>query len=75
MSVDLSEFDAAMTPRTPQCNVGRALDRLDPERAEKLRVALASDYTSAAISRVVTSWGHKLTEQSVSRHRRGSCQC
>jgi len=76
-AVDMSEFDNENVPTFATSKMDVILERLadgDPDRHTKLLAALSNtDYTSAAISRVVTGWGHPISEDAVRkwRHRRG----
>lgn len=76
-AVDMSEFDTENGHNYNTSKMDVILSKLadsDPDRHTKLLAALANpDYTSAAIARVVTGWGHPISEDAVRkwRHRRG----
>ena len=76
-AVDMSEFDSENIPTFATSKIDVILGKLadtDTDRETKLRAALANpDYTSAAIARVVTNWGHPISEDAVRkwRQRRG----
>lgn len=71
---DLSEFEALSGRPASICGV-RRLD-LPPEQQQKLDAAIESPTISAqAISKVLGSWGHKVSGQVIGRHRRGTCSC
>lgn len=77
MKPSLAEALAAQddTPRGPQCTVAILLDDLAPEDATALTDALASTLPASAISRAVTATGHRLSQATIGRHRRGDCRC
>lgn len=74
-SVDLSEFYAEQRGRGSVCTVAQALTKLDPDQAFRLRAALSSDVSHAAISRTVKKWGFDLGQGAVQRHRSSECRC
>lgn len=69
--VDLSAFDAENTPHYPKSKVDMAIDELSGDRLESLRAALADrQYTSAAIARVLCSWGFDISADAVQSWRK-----
>ena len=82
---DLSEFDAVANDSSPgpRCSLcvtmNPAKKILNADQLESLRAALATDYrgggySHSVISKVLISWGHKISENTVGRHRRGLCR-
>lgn len=76
--VDLSEF--RQTRQAITCKImaiaKSLVDAGETERAEKLAAALAAeDITHPAVQRVLKSWGHDVSTNVISRHRRGLCSC
>jgi hypothetical protein len=64
---DLSEFETAPA----RLKVDAILDELDVEKAARLRAALAAPKIgNNTIARVVTGWGHPLSENAVCNWRR-----
>jgi hypothetical protein len=60
--------------RLPSCSFCRLLSSLPKEDAEALTDAAAdSNWTTVGIVHVVRSEGHKISERSVSYHRKGLC--
>lgn len=74
---DLSAFDAVaeVSGHPNKCTVHLALEELPPDKAEAFRAAMAGQYTHIVIAKTVTSWGHKISSYTVSRHRKGECNC
>lgn len=72
----LEDVEAAMVPHGPKCGVARFLAGLDePFRTE---AAAAIDNTSVeatALSRVLKTRGHRLSDYIINRHRSGKCSC
>lgn len=63
---DISEF----LPAPPTRVVDQVLDALDPDRAAKLRAALAHpNVTNAKVAKVLRDWGHQVGVTSVARYR------
>ncbi len=57
-----------------RCGMCRLLETLPKDDLASLTAALTdSDFTSSAISRALRTEGHPITEQTISRHRRGVC--
>lgn len=58
----------------PRCSLCLLIQRMDPKEADVLRSALGDDtFTHAAISRALQSEGHKITANTVQRHRTRGC--
>jgi hypothetical protein len=77
---DLSEFDALMGGQQgggARCKTGLFLREIGtPEQVEKLRIALSrSDISNVVITKVLNSWGYKVSQGPVGNHRRGECMC
>ena len=72
-AVDMAEFDTENGHNYNTSKMDVILGKLadsDTERESKLRAALANtDYTSAAIARVVTNWGFPVSEDAVRKWR------
>jgi len=68
---DMTDFEQANTPHKPKRKLDIILDELEgTERHEALTTALHDrSYTSAAIGRVLRSWGYQITEDSVQSWR------
>lgn len=71
---DMSEFDAENRPVFNRRKLDIIMEQLaadDPDRLSALQAAMADRaYTSAAIGRVLRSWGFDITEDSVQSYRR-----
>ena len=71
---DMSEFDAENRPVFNRRKLDIIMEQLaadEPDRLSALKVAMADKgYTSAAIGRVLRSWGFDITEDSVQSYRR-----
>ena len=62
--------------RGPRCSVTVVLESMNDEDAADLRAALGDPtITGSVIARILRNRGHRITEQSVTRHRRGACLC
>lgn len=73
-----NEFQAASGRKPKPCIFSReVLQKLDAEQLEKVTDALLDDGVSnPGIARVVGKWiGGTVHEQSVLRHRKGTCGC
>lgn len=63
-------------PGVATCSVALLLRTLPKAEAADLRAAVAdAAVTGAAISRALTAFGHRVTTNTVNRHRRGECGC
>jgi hypothetical protein len=73
----LDEFEAENTgSRGTPCTIATVIETLDVEHAQRLQSALdAKHIQHAAIARVLTKWGHRVTAATVGRHRRQLCRC
>ena len=72
--LDLSEFHAHAQTSGVLCWYRRI--QLTPEQQEKLDAAMAdSSIPTAAIARVLASWGHRWSTAAIFNHRRGACRC
>ena len=71
----MSEFDEAMAKKGPTCSF--ATFPFTPEQRAKLDYVCFSrpDITHVAVAKVLTSWGFKISDTTVSRHRRRECLC
>lgn len=70
---DMSEFDAQNRPVFNRRKLDIIIEQLanQPDRLEALTSAIENrGYTSAAIARVLRSWGFDITEDSVQNYRR-----
>ena len=70
---DMSEFDAQNRPVFNRRKMDIIFEQLadQPDRLEALTAAMQNRaYTSAAIGRVLRSWGFDITEDSVQNYRR-----
>lgn len=76
MSLAEALKEQARTPagRSP-CSVKVLLAALPADEATTLREAFASAMTHAAISRALTSEGHRVAGLTIGRHRKGLCSC
>ena len=72
---DMSAFDAENTPVYNRRKIDIIIDELEaahPDRMEALQTALQDrSYNSAAIARVLRSWGHKISSDAVQNYRTG----
>lgn len=68
---DMTDFDRENSPNKPRRKLDVILDELEgTERHTALTTALHDrSYTSAAIGRVLRSWGYDITEDSVQSWR------
>jgi len=68
---DMTDFDRENTPNKPRRKLDLILNELEgTERHTALTTALHDrSYTSAAIGRVLRSWGYDITEDSVQSWR------
>lgn len=71
----LKMLETADVRRGSVCSVAYLLDKLEPAEAGELREALRSDYRTSDIARVLNQLGHKITKNTLGRHRRGECSC
>lgn len=71
----LKLLENADVRRGSLCSVAYLLDKLEPAEADELREALRSDYRTSDIARVLNQLGHKITKNTLGRHRRGECSC
>ena len=71
----LKLLENADVRRGSVCSVAYLLDKLEPAEADELREALRSDYRTSDIARVLNQLGHKITKNTLGRHRRGECSC
>lgn len=65
-------------PPSTLCVVARTLDRLDEHSRVATITALSGyedSYPSQRISNALTRHGHRVSAQSVAKHRRGLCCC
>ena len=71
-----AEIEAENTHVGPRCTVAVILDELTPEDAAALRAAFSKQaFTAAAIARTLRKRGHRITDGTVQRHRKGECSC
>ena len=62
----------------PQCGVALVLDALDGDDRDTLAVWLArpkGEVPGTRIGKVLRGRGHKVSDESIARHRRGACRC
>ena len=72
----LDDFKNETVKPRHQCGVALLLIKLADDEANDLRTALLDPtITAAAIMRVLDRKGHKLSDGTITRHRRKSCQC
>lgn len=63
-------------PKGPACTIQLLLDTLDADTAEHLRGALANPHAaSTAIVKALQDAGHRVSANTMQRHRRGECRC
>ena len=65
-------------PQPKKCKLARVLEELDDPHADALRKALAmppKEMSHLRIARVVTDWGHSVSDSSVEAHRAADCVC
>lgn len=76
MPLSMDAFVEKSRPTVPVCPVARVLASLPPKDRDVLVAALGNkDITHAAIAAVLTENGHKMAQDAMGRHRRGSCGC
>lgn len=73
----LEEISSLTSNANGKCLLGRALDSLDPSLREGVTKAL--DLSSALPASAISKWfkneGLPLSDQTVLRHRKGTCVC
>lgn len=68
--IDISEFDEANRKPLQRLKVAVILDELDDDRREALLMVLRDrSYSASAIARVVTGWGHEVSQDAVIKWR------
>ena len=72
--------DALAAERTllpgPVCGVRKLRDQLDDADLAAFDDALGDvNMTAAQLSRALTRIGHRVADQTISRHRQGKCSC
>jgi hypothetical protein len=61
---------------TPRCGVGLLLEALELRDREGVLTAMARpEIPHSAISKAFNKRGHKISDFTVGRHRRGACTC
>ena len=76
MSLAAAVAEHATLKKGPPCTVMLVRDKLSREDQNDLdRLIADRSVTSAAIERGLAKLGHKLTQHTVARHRRGDCGC
>lgn len=60
-----------------RCSIGMLIDALPTDEAKALIDALsdADKVRPAGLARVLKSYGHHISEQTIRRHRRRECRC
>ena len=72
----LAAIEAAVAKPGGTCGYRTVHALLDAADAKALTEAMATpNYTSAAIARALTDRGHRISQGTVQRHRRGECRC
>jgi hypothetical protein len=72
----LDELRAASTRRGPHCSVDVLLNSIEPDLAKEVREAMVdSTITKTVLARGLRANGHRVTDEAVQRHSRGSCSC
>ena len=62
--------------RHRKCGVGVLLDTLNTDDSTALAEALANpDLTGSSIAHVLKNGGHRISANTLNRHRRGDCTC
>jgi hypothetical protein len=75
MSGLLDEIKAYRAPK-PECSIGTLLRSLDADDRDDLIAAFADDTVlGTGIVNSLRKRGHNATDNTVNRHRRGSCAC
>jgi hypothetical protein len=71
------EAEHAASRKGPLCGMAVVYSKLDDDDRAALDSYLADreGVTTAAISRALTSEGHRVGKNTVERHRRGECSC
>lgn len=76
MPLSMEAFVEKSKPTGPVCPVAKILSALSPKDRETLAAAIGNkDITHAAIAAVLTDNGHRMSQDAMGRHRRGSCAC
>ena len=75
--VSLLEEIAAVPPvKGPRCSVATFMDGLAPDEVADLRTAFHSQFMTSAIYRALRKrYATTPNENTLARHRRGSCSC
>ena len=72
----LDAISAENITHGPKCTVATIKPSLSPADAADLESAFATPaFTAAAIARALRKNGHRITDNTVQRHRRGECGC
>lgn len=66
---------AHQSGRRQHCTGGAIEDSLTERERADLLAAFASDVPSTVIAKVLRGRGHKISDFTLNRHRRGSCNC
>jgi hypothetical protein len=73
------EFDEESLRPGTECSFVAIYASLKRNKAKADRLTevlkLDSGYSTSSIVRVLNRWGHKLSDSTVQRHRRGMCTC
>ena len=72
----LDEMRAEATLKGPACSVRLLLDGMAPdERADLLSAFADPSILTSVIARVLHKRGYTIGQETLQRHRRGSCRC
>lgn len=72
----IDDLRAASTRRGPKCSVDVLLTTIEPGLAKEVREALADPtITKTVLGKWLRDHGHRVTDEAVQRHSRGSCSC
>lgn len=76
MAEKFGDFVKASTKPGPACRFRICREATDIDERKALDQAMKDPgITSAAVARVLTSWGYSIRADSVTRHRRKECSC
>lgn len=71
----LDDAKAHQVQRGTPCSVLLLLHSLSEDDAAELQVALTADVEATALSRALTARGHRMSADSIRRHRNRVCLC
>jgi hypothetical protein len=72
----IAQLERDSRPKRSGCTVAAALNALDDRTSATLTLLIArTDITHAALARAIDDRGHRMTGETIRRHRAGICTC